>query len=131
MQQRNQKIYPTLLLMSLPYFFVEQLVLPGQSLVLNEEQSKHIVQVLRIQKGEQILLTDGKGTKAHTVVTDDHRKRCEVKIISVEKEEEQLPKVSIGISLIKNAARFEWFLEKANEIGLHEIIPLICYRTEK
>jgi 16S rRNA (uracil1498-N3)-methyltransferase len=117
--------------MPLPYFFVEQLVPPGQSLVLNEEQSKHIVQVLRIQKQEEILLTDGKGIKAQTIVTDDHRKRCEVKIISVEKEEEQISKVSIGISLIKNAARFEWFLEKATEIGVHEIIPLICERTEK
>ena len=117
--------------MTLPYFFVEQLVSPGQSLVLSEEQSKHIVQVLRMQKEQQILLTNGKGAKAHSVIADDHRKRCEVKIISVEKEEEQLPKVSIGISLIKNAARFEWFLEKATEIGVHEIIPLICDRTEK
>jgi 16S rRNA (uracil1498-N3)-methyltransferase len=131
MQQRNQKIYPTLLLMTLPYFFVEQLVSPGQSLILSEQQSKHIVQVLRMKKEQQILLTNGKGAKAHSVITDDHRKRCEVKIISVEKEEEQLPKVSIGISLIKNAARFEWFLEKATEIGVHEIIPLICERTEK
>jgi 16S rRNA (uracil1498-N3)-methyltransferase len=117
--------------MALPYFFVEQLMPSGQSLVLGEEQSKHIVQVLRMQKEQQILLTNGKGAKAHSVITDDHRKRCEVKIISVEKEEEQLPKVSIGISLIKNAARFEWFLEKATEVGVHEIIPLICDRTEK
>jgi 16S rRNA (uracil1498-N3)-methyltransferase len=117
--------------MTLPYFFVEQLVSPGQSLVLSEEQSKHIVQVLRMQKEQQILLTNGKGSKAHSVIADDHRKRCQVNIISVEKEEEQLPKVSIGISLIKNASRFEWFLEKATEIGVNEIIPLICERTEK
>ena len=117
--------------MALPYFFVEQLVASGQSLILNEEQSKHIVQVLRMQKEQQILLTNGKGIKAHSEITDDHRKRCKVNIISVEKEEVQLSKVSIGISLIKNAARFEWFLEKATEIGVYEIIPLICERTEK
>jgi 16S rRNA (uracil1498-N3)-methyltransferase len=117
--------------MSLPYFFVEQLVPEGQSLILDEDQSKHIVQVLRMQMNEEILLTDGKGFKAHVLITDDHRKRCQVQIISVEKEEQQLPKISIAISLIKNAARFEWFLEKATEIGVTEIVPLICERTEK
>jgi len=117
--------------MSLPYFFVEKLTPEAQNLTLNEEQSKHIIQVLRMQKEEEILLTDGKGTKAHSVITDDHRKRCEVKIVSVEKQEELIPKVSIAISLIKNASRFEWFLEKATEIGVNEIIPIICARTEK
>ena len=92
--------------MSLPYFFVEKLTPEAQNLTLNEEQSKHIIQVLRMQKEEEILLTDGKGTKAHSVITDDHRKRCEVKIVSVEKQEELIPKVSIAISLIKNASRF-------------------------
>jgi len=117
--------------MSLPYFFVEQLAPEAQNLTLSEEQSKHIIQVLRMHKEEQILLTDGKGTKAHSVIVDDHRKRCEVKVISVEKEEQLLPKVSIAISLIKNVSRFEWFLEKATEIGINEIIPIICERTEK
>jgi 16S rRNA (uracil1498-N3)-methyltransferase len=101
--------------MSLPYFFIEQLAPEAQNLILNEEQSKHIIQVLRMQKGEGILLTDGKGSKADAVIVDAHRKRCEVKMISIKKEEERLPKISIAISLIKNIARFEWFLEKATE----------------
>ena len=117
--------------MSLPYFFVEQLAPEAQNLILNEETSKHIVQVLRKQKGEEILLTDGKGTKALSLIIDEHRKYCKVKILSIKNEERQLPKVSIAISLIKNASRFEWFLEKATEIGVNEIIPLICERTEK
>lgn len=117
--------------MTLPYFFIEQLAPETNNLILNEEQSKHVVQVLRMQKDEEILLTDGNGIKAHALIFDDHRKRCEVKIVSVEKEEEIFPKISIAISLIKNAARFEWFLEKATEIGVHEIIPIICERTEK
>ena len=117
--------------MSLPYFFVEHLAPEAQNLILNEEQSKHIVQVLRKQKEEEILLTDGKGSKAHSLIVDDHRKYCEIKIVSIEKEKEQLPKISIAISLIKNSSRFEWFLEKATEIGVNEILPLICERTEK
>ena len=117
--------------MSLPYFFIEQLTSTSRSLILNEEQSKHIIQVLRMQKDEELLLTDGKGNKAHARIIDDHRKRCEVEIITVTKENEAPNKTSIAISLIKNAARFEWFLEKATEIGVNEIIPLICERTEK
>jgi 16S rRNA (uracil1498-N3)-methyltransferase len=117
--------------MSLPYFFIEQLTASSRSLILNEEQSKHIIQVLRMQKGDEVLLTDGKGNKAHARILDDHRKRCEVEIITVTKEEEAPHNVSIAISLIKNASRFEWFLEKATEIGINEIIPLICERTEK
>src|SRR5215203_119335 len=117
--------------MSLPFFFVPKLAPEAQNLILNEEQSKHIIQVLRMQKEEAILLTDGQGIKAHSVIIDDHRKRCEVKIISVEKQKEFLPRVSIAISLIKNASRFEWFLEKATEVGVNQIIPVICERTEK
>src|SRR5215213_4055989 len=117
--------------MSLPYFFIDQLAPAGQNLILDEEQSKHIIQVLRNQKEEVLLLTDGKGTKAHTVIINDHRKHCEVKIISIANEDQQLPKISIAISLIKNVSRFEWFLEKATEIGVNKIIPLICERTEK
>ena len=117
--------------MSLPYFFVEHLAGGVTPLTLSEEQSKHIVQVLRMQKDEEILLTDGKGSKAHAVIIDDHRKRCEIKIVSIAKEKEPSPKISIAISLIKNTSRFEWFLEKVTEIGVNEIIPLICDRTEK
>ena len=66
--------------MSLPYFFIEQLTAASRSLVLNEEQSKHMIQVLRMEKGEEVFLTDGKGSKAHARIVDDHRKHCEVEI---------------------------------------------------
>lgn len=115
--------------MSLPYFFVEQL--SEGLLQLDENTSKHMIGVLRMQKGEEVLLTDGKGHKAKAQIEDDNRKRCTVQILSIETEAERGPKVCIGISIIKNASRFEWFLEKATEVGVNEIIPLICERTEK
>lgn len=99
--------------------------------MLDEDTSKHVVNVLRMKKGEEVLLTNGKGKKAKAAIIDDNRKRCEVKISSTKTEDERKNKVCIGISLIKNASRFEWFLEKATEIGVHEILPLICARTEK
>lgn len=115
--------------MSLPFFFVDDL--SNKTIVLDEDTSKHIINVLRIQKSEEILLTDGKGKKARACIVDDNRKKCVVEISSIETEQERRNKVIIGISLIKNSSRFEWFLEKATEIGVSEIIPLICSRTEK
>ncbi|MBD0279994.1 MAG: RNA methyltransferase [Flavisolibacter sp.] len=62
---------------------------------------------------------------------DDNRKCCIVKLISAEQEEGVTSQVTIAISLIKNTSRFEWFLEKATEIGVRQMIPLLCKRTEK
>jgi 16S rRNA (uracil1498-N3)-methyltransferase len=112
--------------MNLPFFFVEDL--NEKTIVLDEDTSKHI-HVLRMQKDDEILLTDGKGKKAKASIVDDNRKKCVVEVSSIETETERKRKIVIGISLIKNSSRFEWFLEKATEIGVSEIIPLICSRT--
>jgi len=115
--------------MSLPFFFVENL--NTTSIVLDEDISKHMISVLRMQKNEEVLLTNGKGKKAKAFIIDDNRKKCVVEISSIATEEERKKNSAIGISLIKNSSRLEWFLEKATEIGVGEIIPLICVRTEK
>lgn len=115
--------------MSLPYFYVADL--SGDTLTLEEDTSKHIVQVLRMQVDELLLLTDGKGTKATASIIDANRKRCTVKLADRTHEPASAASVAIGISLVKNASRFEWFLEKATEVGVTEIIPLLCDRTEK
>jgi 16S rRNA (uracil1498-N3)-methyltransferase len=115
--------------MALPYFFLDHLA--DNNLQLDEDTSKHMISVLRMEKGEEVLLTDGKGHKARAQIVDDNRKHCVVQVGSIEKEEESQPKVSIAISIVKNASRFEWFLEKATEIGVNEIIPMLCERTEK
>lgn len=110
-------------------FFVHNI--NTSEVTLDEDTSKHITGVLRMKIGEDLLLTDGQGTKAKAVIEDDHRKRCTVRILERLFEPQPAPHITIAISLIKNAARFEWFLEKATEIGVAEIIPLICERTEK
>ena len=115
--------------MALPYFYVAQI--EADAITLDEDASKHITQVLRMKVGEELLLTDGKRTKAKGHITDDHRKRCVVTIDKRESEPAAPVKIAVAISLVKNAARFEWFLEKATEIGVQEIIPLLCERTEK
>jgi 16S rRNA (uracil1498-N3)-methyltransferase len=115
--------------MSLPLFYVADL--SQNSIVLNEDTSKHVIGVLRMSAGETITLTNGKGKKATAIIEDDNRKKCRVSISSIQVQEISPFNSTIGISLIKNTARFEWFLEKATEIGIRRIIPLLCERTEK
>lgn len=117
--------------MALPFFYIEESIV-SDAIVLNEQTSRHVVQVLRMQNGEQLQLTDGKGKLLIAAIVDNNRKRCTVKIIKTTTENSRpTTDVTIAISLVKNTNRFEWFLEKATEMGVTAIIPLICTRTEK
>ena len=117
--------------MALPFFYISNYDGSQKQIVLDEDTSKHIVQVLRMKAGEQLNLTDGKGNLLTCEIMNDHKKRCEVRVTHSLFTIHHSPKVSVAISLLKNTNRFEWFLEKATEIGVSEIIPLICERTEK
>jgi 16S rRNA (uracil1498-N3)-methyltransferase len=117
--------------MPLPFFFIEEIDRAGNFIALNEETSRHIAQVLRMKTGEQLLLTDGKGNLLACEISDNHKKKCVAEIKDSRHEAQGTRKISIAISLLKNASRFEWFLEKATELGIAEIIPAICMRTEK
>jgi 16S rRNA (uracil1498-N3)-methyltransferase len=116
--------------MSLPFFYIDDLRVEKKEVTVDEANSKHIINVLRMAVGDELVLTDGKGKKAYARIIDDNRKKCRVELLRVEEEKMRLPMVAIGISLLKNIARFEWFLEKATEIGVNSIIPLICHRTQ-
>lgn len=101
------------------------------SFTLTEETSKHIIQVLRMKEGEQLRLTNGRGKIITAEIINEHKKATGVKVISTSNIPPRTSNITIAISLIKNNSRFEWFLEKATEIGVSEIIPLLCERTEK
>ena len=114
-----------------PFFYIEDYDAARKEITLDENTSKHVIQVLRMKKGEKLNLTDGKGNLLKAEISNDHKKHCNVEIIDSRLTTHDSRKVTIGISLLKTSARFEWFLEKATEIGISEIIPLICDRTEK
>lgn len=116
--------------MSLPLFFVDGLA-NSTVLQLDEDTSRHIIQVLRMKEGERLKLTDGRGHFADATIADAHKKHAGVQILSVEDVQASSSRLTIAISLVKNASRFEWFLEKATELGVHEIVPMICERTER
>lgn len=117
--------------MSLPFFYKEDIDASVADAVLDEDTSKHIAQVLRMQNGEHLQLTNGKGDLFTGEIISNNRKKCTVRIFQRSRIPDQGSRISIAISLIKNSNRFEWFLEKVTELGVSEIIPLICERTEK
>ena len=114
-----------------PFFYISEYDASKRKILLDEENSKHVVQVLRMKSGDRLNLTDGKGNLLTAAIVGDHKKHCEVRIEEARHKEQGSRKISIAISLLKNSNRFEWFLEKATEIGINEIIPLICKRTER
>jgi 16S rRNA (uracil1498-N3)-methyltransferase len=117
--------------MAIPYFYFAHLATMREEFVLNENSSRHIVQVLRMQSGEELRLTDGRGLSVVAKIREPNKKKCTVQIIEKQKQDPPKRRVSIALSLLKNASRFEWFLEKATELGISEIIPLKSARTEK
>ncbi len=116
--------------MPLPLFYSTAAIL-SEFLTLDEDTSRHVVQVLRMKPGEQLELTDGKGNAAITTIVEDDKRKCTVRVMESTFHRKPQRNISIGISLLKNSTRFEWFLEKATEVGVSEIVPLICDRTEK
>jgi len=116
--------------MDLPIFFLADYT-SSDILTLDETTSKHVVQVLRMKPLERLQLTDGAGNLLDAEIIDDHKKKCTVRVLKKQFIPQKKQRVCVAISLLKNASRFEWFLEKATETGVTEIIPLLCERTEK
>lgn len=99
---------------------------------LSEEESKHCIKVLRLVEGNHIYLVDGKGGFYETHIIDAHPKRCQVQVLDVKLNYgARNYKLHLAISPLKSLDRFEWFLEKATEIGIDEITPIITQRSEK
>ena len=104
----------------------------GMEYFFNEDESKHAIRVLRLNTGDPVHLVDGKGNLFEGVIEDPKPKRCKVLVTNVIKEfEKRNYHLHIAISPLKNPDRFEWFLEKSTEIGIDEITPVLCERTEK
>jgi len=98
---------------------------------LTPDQSKHCIKVLRKKLNDQIVLVDGKGTKVIAKILDPNAKKV---ICLLESRETQMPplyKRAIGIAPTKQMSRYEWFLEKATEVGITHIYPIIFKHSER
>jgi len=110
-------------------FFTEK---PESEIVLSKEESKHATKVLRKKEGDILNFTDGKGGFYKAEITVADTKKCRLQIISSEQKPKQHSyHLHIAIAPTKNMDRYEWFLEKATEIGIDEITPIICDHSER
>jgi len=116
---------------ALPYFFEPSIDVSNTHFELSEVTSKHCIQVLRMRGGESLHLTDGIGNLYTASIVEPDKKKTVVKIDSVVHTPAPTKNVCIAIGLLKNTGRFEWFLEKATEMGVTKIVPLICERSER
>lgn len=117
--------------MSVPLFFITEPLVGLITVTLDEDNSKHAIQVLRLKMGNTVELTDGKGQLATASIVDDNRKHCRLQVQQLQSIPRSSRQVTLAISLLKNRNRFEWLLEKVTELGVTNIVPLLCDRTEK
>lgn len=106
--------------------------LSGNTYTLNETESKHCIRVLRLDKGDEITLVDGRGGFFTAEIADPNPKRCAVNVVESQQNFGLRNfRVHIAIAPTKNIERIEWFLEKATEIGISRITPLLCRYSER
>jgi 16S rRNA (uracil1498-N3)-methyltransferase len=99
---------------------------------LNEEESKHCSRVLRLSVGDSVSLIDGRGGLYEAEIVNESKKHVELRITkSTQGYQKRNHHLHIAIAPTKNIDRVEWFLEKATEIGIDEITPIICERSER
>jgi 16S rRNA (uracil1498-N3)-methyltransferase len=99
---------------------------------LGSEESFHCIKVLRMRTGETLHLTDGNGNLYEGQILAQDLKSCPVMLTRVIPDYGKRPfRLHMAVAPTKNIARFEWFLEKATEIGVDEITPLICEHSER
>lgn len=111
-------------------FYAPQITPPVHT--LGEEESKHCVRVLRLKCGDTLHITDGRGNLFCCRITDDHPKRCTLEVVSAQEGFEKLPyALTMAVAPTKNSDRYEWFLEKATEVGAEAFLPLETEHSER
>ena len=99
--------------------------------ILPRDESKHVVRVLRKREGDEVQITNGKGYLFQALVADANPNKCSLEITEHSYQSPSDYKLHIAVAPTKANDRFEWFLEKATEIGVSEITPLLCDHSER
>lgn len=101
------------------------------TLFLTEEESQHVVRVLRMKEGDSLRLVDGQGGEAEGRLTAVAKRSAQVHVDSVTREQVRPQGLILVVAPTKHTDRFEWLLEKATELGVEEIIPVWTERSER
>ncbi len=113
-------------------FYNNNLNIKSKTIIFDKIETRHIVKVLRKKQGDILNITNGKGLLLHSSITDLNKNNCCAEIIKIEEYKKQHNyNLNIAIAPTKNIERFEWFVEKATEIGIDKITPLLCQHSER
>lgn len=113
-------------------FFNASLTDVSTELTFDRSESRHIIKVLRKKEGDLLHISNGENLLFKAVITSANDKKCIVKIQEVIPQKQNREyKIQIAIAPTKNNSRFEWFLEKATEIGIDAITPILCEHSER
>ncbi len=113
-------------------FYSNDILNLNQEFVLDEQESKHCILVLRLKIGDIINVVDGVGGFYKTQIIDDNKKKCSVIVNEVVREYNKRDfYLHIAVAITKNSSRYEWFVEKATEIGVDEITPFYSKNSER
>lgn len=112
-------------------FFVDISSALDKEFTLPKEESKHACKVLRMNNGDHLAIVNGKGDQFTGEIINANPKACLIKVIDHVTEKKDDFEIHIAIAPTKNIDRFEWFLEKSTELGIHRITPLICSNSER
>lgn len=112
-------------------FFLDTNFTKNKEIILPKEESKHACKVLRLKINDKLELVNGKGQLATGKIVDDNVKKCVVKIDLLENAQNNDYHIHIALAPTKNLSRFEWFLEKSTELGIHRITPILSANSER
>jgi len=112
-------------------FYNPNITETATSFVFDKEESKHIIKVLRKKESDILFVTNGLGFLFKTEIALASDSKCTVNIVSFEKQEAPKFNLHLAVAPTKMNERYEWFLEKATEIGIQEITPIICEHSER
>ena len=98
---------------------------------VSKEESRHIVKVLRMKAGDKVHFTNGRGWLFECTLLVAQEKKCVLSVDLKEFNEPRALRLHLAVAPTKMNDRFEWFIEKATEIGIEEITPIICANSER
>lgn len=112
-------------------FYLPQIDLSLKQCELPREEAKHAIRVLRMQEGDTLLLTDGQGHFIDSEIAAIAGKTCTVSFKTIREERKAAHQLHLAVAPTKNSSRYEWLVEKATEIGVTTITPLLTFHSER
>ena len=114
----------------MPLFYTTHIT--GNQAVLEGDEARHCSQVLRMRTGEELALVDGQGGYFKGILAEIGKRDCKVEIRETRLEYGKRGyRVHLAVAPTKNMARWEWMLEKATEMGVDQLTPLLTKRSER